>query len=390
EFTMLSVFSKILVFQRTVIPRNAVSRGLFQCDALLNQSNTPLRIILRRSVVSQNSSANSTVPAKVIRKKRGWAKWLTLSTIVIGSISYMGYLVTPDWREIVDSKHYYSNWKIRTYLSLPFNAASRLVGGIANREIPVWLREPLLGFFARMYDCRMDEAVQSDFRAYPSFAAFFNRQLKKEVRPISASSLVSPADGVVLHYGKVEDGKIEYVKGHDYEVASFLGDVEMTQRDELALYQVVIYLAPGNYHAFHSPARWVAKMCRHVPGLLLSVRPSLLSHVPHLFCLNERVVLNGTWKHGFFSLSAVAATNVGDIVIDAEPSLRTNLVRRKKDKMLHTEVDMHSAYLPGDRVGEFRLGSTVVLVFQAPPTIRFAIKAGDPLRYGQSLVVDGV
>ncbi|PIO69107.1 hypothetical protein TELCIR_09083 [Teladorsagia circumcincta] len=41
----------------------------------------------------------------------GWAKWLTLSTIVIGSISYMGYLVTPDWREIVDSKHYYSNWK---------------------------------------------------------------------------------------------------------------------------------------------------------------------------------------------------------------------------------------------------------------------------------------
>ncbi|KAK6051136.1 hypothetical protein COOONC_11359 [Cooperia oncophora] len=41
----------------------------------------------------------------------GWAKWLTVSTIIIGSISYMGYLVTPDWREIVDSKHYYSNWK---------------------------------------------------------------------------------------------------------------------------------------------------------------------------------------------------------------------------------------------------------------------------------------
>ncbi|ETN84123.1 hypothetical protein NECAME_17242 [Necator americanus] len=45
----------------------------------------------------------------------GWAKWLTVSTIVIGSISYMGYLVTPDWREIVDSKHYYSNWKLSSH-----------------------------------------------------------------------------------------------------------------------------------------------------------------------------------------------------------------------------------------------------------------------------------
>ena len=35
---------------------------------------------------------------------------------------------------------------------------------------------------------------------------------------------MSPADGVVLHYGKVEEERIEYVKGHDYDVATFIGE----------------------------------------------------------------------------------------------------------------------------------------------------------------------
>lgn len=42
-----------------------------------------------------------------------WVKWLSVSTLIIGGASYVGYLFTPDWREIVDSKHYYSNWKVR-------------------------------------------------------------------------------------------------------------------------------------------------------------------------------------------------------------------------------------------------------------------------------------
>jgi len=50
-------------------------------------------------------------------------------------------------------------------------------------------------------------------------------------------------------------------------------------------------------------------------GPLLSVSPGVAKRVRSLFCLNERVALAGRWKHGFFSLVAVGATNVGSIRI---------------------------------------------------------------------------
>jgi phosphatidylserine decarboxylase precursor len=51
-------------------------------------------------------------------------------------------------------------------------------------------------------------------------------------------------------------------------------------------------------------------------GELFSVSPYMAKRLENLFVLNERVALLGRWKHGFFSMVPVGATNVGSIKIN--------------------------------------------------------------------------
>ncbi len=44
----------------------------------------------------------------------------------------------------------------------------------------------------------------------------------------------------------------------------------------------------------------------------------MVNLIKGLFALNERVALLGKWEHGFYSLIAVGATNVGSIALTIE------------------------------------------------------------------------
>ena len=39
----------------------------------------------------------------------------------------------------------------------------------------------------------------------------------------------------------------------------------------------------------------------------------------------------------------------------------------------------------GDRIGNFNLGSSIVLVFEAPSDFQFVVKAGQTVKYGEPL-----
>lgn len=159
-------------------------------------------------------------------------------------------------------------------------------------------------------------------------------------------------------------------------------------KTDTVLYYCVIYLAPGDYHRFHSPVSWVVESRRHFAGELYSVSPYLQRTLPGLFTLNERVVLLGRWRWGFFSYTPVGATNVGSIKINFDRELRTNslLTDTAADRAAEeasargepysgfAEASYENASRTlggyalkrGEEMGGFQLGSTIVLVFEAP------------------------
>jgi phosphatidylserine decarboxylase len=61
------------------------------------------------------------------------------------------------------------------------------------------------------------------------------------------------------------------------------------------LFYMVIYLAPSDYHRFHSPAICTAEYRRHIAGYLDPVKPAYVNKHKDVFKNNERVNLFGTW-----------------------------------------------------------------------------------------------
>lgn len=309
-------------------------------------------------------------------------------------------------RRISHRKRYHRTVKL--YRKLPLTYMSRAWGKVSQFDLHPILRRPLLGLYVWFWGVDLDEAADENLNNYRNLSEFFRRQLKPHVRPVDKfHCLTCPCDGTVLHFGEVhEDGKLEQVKGVIYSLQDFIGpfswkegsdynysDEEYSDNLKLnrenRLFHCVIYLAPGDYHRFHSAADWTVQYRRHFPGDLLSVSPHVVRRVAGLYNYNERAVYTGTWDHGFFSFTAVGATNVGSIKIYCDKELQTNTYQQKgkshMDKSLCDEDNNGMNIKKGEMFGEFNFGSTIVLVFEAPKKFRFSLKEGQKVKFGQPI-----
>jgi len=286
-------------------------------------------------------------------------------------------------------------WQVTCYRSLPLRHISRLWGYVNDIYLPAPIRNFVLSAYVKTFGCDLTEAENSDLTSYPNLGEFFRRRLRDGVRPVEEGEcMVSPCDGKVLHWGSVKTGGlVEQVKGVSYELDHFLGQSKNptgvnidscslvsnslpSESPSTCLYQCVLYLAPGDYHCFHAPVDWNICTRRHFPGELLSVSPGIVSRIQGLFSLNERVAYLGRWKHGFFSMTAVGATNVGSVKVGMDPDLVTN-VRKWESDTFHQKVwEGGFDVKKGEYFGEFNLGSTIILIFEAPMDFKFEFTEG--------------
>ncbi|XP_026487086.1 phosphatidylserine decarboxylase proenzyme, mitochondrial [Vanessa tameamea] len=341
------------------------------------------------TIHNQTKSVNTT---STKFQKTKWMNFRAIFTkwVPLGSVIYVG------WCYIRASVNYeVSKVEIKFYEMFPFRITSRLWGRLAACELPVSIRSLVYGTYVKLFNVNLNDAAVKDLTYYKSLSEFFTRPLRPGARYIAPALCVSPCDGVVLNCGPADTDKIEQVKGVTYSLEEFLGENKWSTNEnnyynsllknkKNILHQCIIYLAPGDYHRFHSPCDWTSNFRRHFSGKLLSVNPWMARLIPGLFTVNERAVYVGEWKHGFFSMTAVGATNVGSIEIYSDPELRTN-TKGKRNRI--EEFKNTVSYKKGELFGQFNMGSTIILLFEAPADFKFELNAGERVLVGQALTM---
>ena len=253
---------------------------------------------------------------------------------------------------------------------LPKHLLSRIVGAIAGSENRL-VKSLFINIFCLFYRIDMNEAERETRSEYRSFNDFFTRALKPGARPIHGK-VSSPADGTVAALGRVTDGTIIQSKKHNYRITDLLAE----ETDEFNGGSfITIYLAPHNYHRVHvSRTSELHRTC-YVPGELFSVNLNTANNLPGLFARNERLVCRFRTGDG-----ALAQVLVGAMLVAGIKPVWLNEAYKPR---LEVATELKQMFQQGEELGQFEMGSTVILLFSQ--AVEFSVAEGDTVKVGQSL-----
>lgn len=257
---------------------------------------------------------------------------------------------------------------------------SRLFGKLAGVKFPKWLQTKINEAYVRHFDIDM-----SEFKSpceYESLNALFTRSLQK-ARAVE-NGFISPCDALVFECGKAFKAQSELlafsIKGYTYSINELLRGA--FEREELknGCEYVNLYLSPKDYHRYHAPCDMQILSATYTSGRLFSVNEKHLKSVPNLYTRNERVVLKCKSAGFVFFLVFVGAQNVGKMRFAFDESLQTNALNSPNFTREYKKLSVKK----GDELGNFELGSTIVIITQKG-FVKFNLKIGDKVKFAQQI-----
>ncbi|ABR74092.1 phosphatidylserine decarboxylase [Actinobacillus succinogenes] len=273
---------------------------------------------------------------------------------------------------------YWKRLKIAFQYVMPQKYLTQFAGWFAERK---WgaVTHFAIKMFAKKYDVDMSEAAKEDFSDYASFNEFFIRKLKDDARKIdeNPTALCQPADGKISQRGHIFDETLLQAKGHSFSLRDLLADdEELTETFKNGEF-VTTYLSPRDYHRVHMPCDATLRKMIYVPGDLFSVNPFLNEHIPNLLARNERVICVFDTEFGKMVQILVGATITASISTIWAGTV--NPPRLTHVKSWNYDGEQAVTLTKGQEMGAFRLGSTVINLFQQ-----------DRVKLAENLEVDSV
>ena len=260
---------------------------------------------------------------------------------------------------------------------IPRAALTRFIGWFSKIENP-WVRDFSLRCWRMFSDLDLSEAKKTEFK---SLYDCFTRELRPGLRPADPdpSIVVSPSDGIIGAFGRIEDTKLFQIKGAPYSLIDLLGDPALVESHRNGRF-VTLRLTSSMYHRFHAPYDSRIERVTFIHGDVWNVNPIALKRVERLFCKNERAVLQTRLASGeALTLVPVAAILVASIRLHF---LNVTLNAQSRGPVVFPcDASVHK----GDELGWFEHGSTIIVL--TPDHFEFAdhvaegarIRAGEPL-----------
>ena len=267
---------------------------------------------------------------------------------------------------------------------IPQHLLSRGIAKLADSQIP-WIKNTFIQWFVKHYQVDLSEAKIETARGFKSFNEFFTRELKPGRRPICSddNAIASPADGAISELGDIELGSIMQAKGQYYSLSQLLAGNAEQCNTYMGGKFATIYLSPKDYHRVHMPLDGELLNTTYVPGDLFSVNQATANQVPGLFARNERLICEFANEQGKFIMILVGAMIVAGI-----ETVWSGQVAPVKARISHQDFSSSQAVTlaKGDEMGRFKLGSTVILLFENQQTaFNSALANGVSVTMGQQL-----